>query len=108
MSVSATKAFDEFSVVVEANDKMNTALERCEEVLSEILDELDIDAISVDILGMPLIDAQNKKWKGLFASIAQLVFDNAVTHNLIKNMHIQVDTVLREKYGKQDENETSE
>ena len=107
LSVPANKAFEEMSALIEANDKMNTALEKAEGIFAELLDEINLDAISVDILGMPLIDARKKKWKGLFASIAQLVFDNADTHSLITDFHLQLDEVLREKYGHENENEAT-
>lgn len=101
LSQSATQALDEMSILLDANDKMNIALEKVEEILSDLLDEIDINAISVDVLGMPLIDAQKRKWKGLFASIAKVVFDNALTHTQIRKFHAEIDETLRAKYGEQ-------
>ena len=103
LSSSATKAFDELSILITANDAMNTALEKCEQILTDVVDDVDIESISQDILGMPVVDARSKKWKGLFASIAQLVFDNAATYDLISDIQSQLDMTLREKYGEQSE-----
>lgn len=107
LSKTSLAAFDGIETIITANEAMNEALEECEHILNEIIKKELINA-SDELLGMPLVDARNKKWKGLFANIANVVFDNADTMAMIKDIHSNIDTVLRAKYDYEDEKNTTE
>lgn len=102
LSKASTAAFDGISDLININEEMNQALESVANILAEIIENAEEVIAANDLLGMPLIDARKKKWKGIFADIAGIVFDNADTLELIKATYQTIDEILRVKYDYED------
>lgn len=108
LSKVSTAAFEGISDLINFNEEMNQCLETVEMMLAQIIDTAEENSPANDLLGMPLIDARKKRWKGIFADIAQVVFDNADTLELIKKIHDEIDGILRVKYDYQDTEDTEQ
>lgn len=107
LSKTSAAAFDGISDLINFNEEMNHALEAIEAILSDVIAAAEDSTPSLDLLGMPLIDARKKKWKGIFADIANVVFDNADTLTFITELHQEIDETLRGKYDYQDADEAA-